>query len=135
MPNTPNLTAGVPHLASYTNNGDGTVTDNVTSLMWQQTAPSTQMTQAAGVTYCQGLNLAGHTDWRLPAIIELTSIVDLAVANPSINTQAFPSASSGIFWASTQFALLPGNAYTVEFGKGAEIYGGTGQSENVRCVR
>jgi hypothetical protein len=135
MPNTPNLTAGVPHLASYTNNGDGTVTDNVTSLMWQQTASSTQMTQAASVTYCQGLNLAGHADWRLPSIIELTSIVDLAVANPSINTQAFPSASSGIFWSSTQFALLPGNAYTVEFGRGSEIYGGTGQSENVRCVR
>jgi hypothetical protein len=81
MPNSANeVSAGAPNLESYTDNGDGTVTDNVTGLMWQQQAvPSTTYAQSNPTSYCQSLTLGGHADWRLPSIIELLSIVDCSV--------------------------------------------------------
>ena len=47
-------------------NGNGTVTDQVTGLVWQQTDGG-EMTYANAITYCQNLELAGYTDWKLPS--------------------------------------------------------------------
>ena len=60
---------------SLVDNGDGTVTDNRTGLIWQQGEPGA-MTWNSALTYCEGLSLAGSTDWRLPNIKELESLVD-----------------------------------------------------------
>jgi hypothetical protein len=62
MPNSANeVSAGAPNLESYTDNGDGTVTDNVTGLMWQQQGvPSTTYAQSNPTSYCQSLTLGGH---------------------------------------------------------------------------
>ena len=49
-------------------NGDGTVTDTVTGLMWQQTDGG-EMTVEAAETYCASLMLGGYDDWRLPTEI------------------------------------------------------------------
>jgi hypothetical protein len=59
---------------SFTDNGDGTVTDNVTGLMWQQD-PGAKMTWNAGVAGAATLDLAGYGDWRLPTIKELYSLM------------------------------------------------------------
>jgi len=77
---------------SYTDNGDGTVTDNITGLMWQQ-SPDTdgdgdidaedKLNYAAAGTYCQNLTLAGYTDWRLPDIKALYSLIDFRGVDPS----------------------------------------------------
>jgi len=92
MPNSQaDVTAGAPNLESYTDNGDGTVTDNVTGLMWQQVVPSATYTWANAVAYCPTLALAGHSSWRLPSRIELESIVDFGQSSPSINGTYFPS--------------------------------------------
>lgn len=59
---------------SYTNNNDGTVTDNVTGLMWQQTQGtflSFDDAKAGASTF----NAGGHSDWRLPTIKELFSLI------------------------------------------------------------
>ena len=70
----------------YTDNGDGTVTDNTTGLMWEKTGANTPMTQPAAVTYCATMaTTGGHSDWRLPSKIELLSIVDYGRSSPSIN--------------------------------------------------
>lgn len=60
--------------ASYTDNGDGTVTDNVTGLMWQQD-PGEKLTWEEAVEKLETFELGGYTDWRLPTIKELYSIV------------------------------------------------------------
>jgi len=123
MPNSPgDVKRGAPNLVSYTDNGDGTVTDNVTGLMWQKDhSPATltwgcspQPGSAQG--YCASLNLAGHTDWRLPKLIELVSLLDYSnggggiilpdedggvEAGLALDTRYFSpgAASDGVFWS------------------------------------
>ena len=58
----------------YTDNGDGTITDNVTGLMWQQD-PGAKMSYAQAVAGAESFDLAGHDDWRLPTIKELYSLI------------------------------------------------------------
>ncbi len=72
-----------------------TVTDDVTGLMWQQSADSDKdgdigandkMTHTAARAYCNNLSLGGHTDWRLPHIKELYSLIDFRGVDPSAYT-------------------------------------------------
>ncbi len=67
---------------SYTDNGDGTITDNVTGLMWQQD-PGEKMTYDQAVAGASNLTLAGYTDWRLPTIKELYSLIQFDGLDPS----------------------------------------------------
>jgi hypothetical protein len=60
---------------SYTNNGDGTVTDNRTGLVWQR-VNSAAMVWTSAASYCDSLVLGGQSDWRLPNIKELYSLID-----------------------------------------------------------
>jgi hypothetical protein len=74
-------------------NGDGTVTDPRSGLMWQmETAPGTYEWQQA-LSYVQGLNAErylGYSDWRLPNIRELNSIVDFDTLWPRYQCGLFP---------------------------------------------
>ncbi len=58
---------------SYTDNGNGTVTDNVTGLMWEQDMGS-KISYYAAFTKAANSGLGGHTDWRVPTIKELYSL-------------------------------------------------------------
>lgn len=66
-----NYTGNTP---KYTDNGDGTITDNVTGLMWQKD-PGEKMTWEEAVENVQDFNLGGYDDWRLPTIKELYSLI------------------------------------------------------------
>jgi hypothetical protein len=107
MPNGPTAVAtGGANPRAYSDNGDGTVTDNVTGLMWQQTVPASMLAWADALASCPTLTLAGHGDWRLPTAIELVSLVD---RNPpgqgmTFDAAAFPGTPSGPFWTSTPAA-------------------------------
>ena len=80
------------HQSSYTENGDGTVTDNVTGLMWQQT-PDTdgdgdidaadKLSYDDAVAGANTFDLGGYSDWRLPTIKELYSLIDFGGVDPS----------------------------------------------------
>ena len=71
---------------SFTDHGDGTVTDNITGLMWQQEDTDRPKYWDEAIDYCEALTLAGHADWRLPDEYELQSIVNYGRSNPSIDT-------------------------------------------------
>jgi len=116
--------------------GDGTVTDTLTGLMWQQATDGTMNWEAA-ISHCEALSLAGYDDWRLPNKRELQSIVDYSIYKPAINTTYFPNTLSSSYWSSTTYAHLPpyGRAWVVYFGLG---YGGDydkSDSYDVRAVR
>jgi hypothetical protein len=137
MPNGPvDVAAGAPNPQSYTSNGDGTVTDGVTGLMWQQSVPATLLSWSDAVASCQSLTLAGHADWRLPSLIELVSIVDPSIFSPSINAAAFPSTPrDAAFWSSTSSPSAPGNAFSVFFVFGNAISSAQSTLNHTRCVR
>ncbi|WP_068829413.1 Lcl C-terminal domain-containing protein [Pseudomonas sp. BMS12] len=61
---------------SYQDNGDGTLSDRVTGLMWQQGHNEQRLDWYAARQDCADLRLGGHADWRLPSIRELFSISD-----------------------------------------------------------
>jgi len=60
----------------FHDNGDGTISDMATGLMWMETNNSTGMDWQSALALAQNCELAGYTDWRLPTIKELHSIVD-----------------------------------------------------------
>ena len=84
-------------------NGDGTVTDTKTGLMWkQQSEKNNEFDDHAGVfSWVSAINraasssYAGHTDWRVPNSKELLSLVEWRCAFPAINLQYFPELGDG----------------------------------------
>ncbi|PKM86361.1 MAG: hypothetical protein CVU87_12275 [Firmicutes bacterium HGW-Firmicutes-12] len=66
----------------FTDNGDGTVTDLNTGLMWQQD-PGSKMTWVEAMSKAEVFELAGYTDWRMPTIKELYSLIDFSGTDPS----------------------------------------------------
>ena len=105
-------------LAAYVDNGDGTVTDPAMGLMWQQATPGDTYTWREAIDYCSGLSLAGHSDWRLPNLNELQSIVDYSRHSPAIDGTYFPGTSSSYHWSSSSYASNPGDAWGVYFDGG-----------------
>ncbi len=89
---------------SYRDNGDGTITDLNTGLMWQKTPDSEKRLQPDAEKYAKNLKLAGHDDWRLPTIKELFSIADfngnMHTRTPYIDTRYFdfqyPKSTQGV---------------------------------------
>jgi Protein of unknown function (DUF1566) len=102
-------------LAGYVENNDGTVTDVKTHLMWMQCAQGQVGPQCEGVVLQYTWDLAmripetlnkrggfaGYTDWRLPSVQELQSLVRMD-SHPTICLDAFPNAPETLFWSSTQ---------------------------------
>jgi len=84
---------------SFTNNGNGTITDNVTGLMWQQ-VDGGEMTFENAITYCNTLTLGGFSGWRLPTPIEAYSILNHQNSNPAINTTFFTLTTAEYWWTS-----------------------------------
>lgn len=70
---------------SYTDNGDGTVTDNVTGLMWQQDMGA-KMKPGDAAAAAQACRLGGYDDWRVPTIKELYSLILFSGTTPHMNT-------------------------------------------------
>jgi len=128
----------------YFDNGDGTVTDKNTALVWQKcsmglnndaacSGTATTATWTAALTYCTGLALAGKT-WRLPNINELRSITDLAKSSPAIDSIAFPATVPGMYWSATTNTSITTNAWYVSFLFGQVFRITKANPYYVRCV-
>lgn len=103
----------------FVDNGDGTVADSATGLMWQQADDGVAREWESALAYCEALDLAGYADWRLPDVKELQSIVDYT-RSPATNGSAAIDplfSTSGIideggeanwpfFWSSTTHASI-----------------------------
>lgn len=94
----------------YRDNGDGTITDRATGLMWQQADSGKGMNWEAALAYAGACRLAGHSDWRLPDAKELQSIVDYsrapaatrsAALSPLFRVGTLSDGDYPFFWTST----------------------------------
>jgi hypothetical protein len=120
---------------SYTDHGNLTVTDNNTGFIWGSVESAT-MTWQEALVFCENSSHGGTSDWRLPNVKELQSIVDYAKSSaPYINTTYFGSAYSSNYWSST--TKNAAFKYIVSFYSG-QVHNSNGNisdSYNVRCVR
>lgn len=101
----------------FVDNGDGTISDLATGLMWQKTDDGRGRNWEEALAYAENNQLAGYHDWRLPCQKELHSIVDydyIPAINPIFNIQD----PKGWFWTGTPFIDFPGQAVYIAFGKG-----------------
>ena len=115
-----------PPYPRFTDNGDGTVTDNLTGLVWLEDADclgtgdfSTALSQVASLNLgtehsCAGYTAGTFNDWRLPSILELESLVDRDFDQPALadtagiekwsEGDAFSGVQSHVYWSSTASA-------------------------------
>ncbi len=124
--------------ARFLNNGDGTVTDNLTGLMWTQNAnlDSTKPWPDA-LSYIDTLSTAGYEDWRLPNRKELISLMDYAESNPALPaSHPFLNVQTGTsYWSSTSTALNTDFAWLIRLGTGSLGYTNKTSSYYVWAVR
>jgi len=127
----------------YTDNANGTVSDTLTQLTWQQAVPAapvatgcagTTCTQAGALAYCAALTLAGG-GWRLPAVSELLTLVDPTLSNPPVDATAFSGTPTEWFWSSSTYVGAGGSAWAVTFTDGASDSTVTTNTYRVRCLR
>jgi hypothetical protein len=130
---------------SYTDLGNGVIRDNVTGLEWQKaTAPGygsgdypDEYTYQQALDYCAVLTLGGRSDWRLPSIEELSTLVDSGIPypGPTINTHYFPDTVASNYWSSTTDAYGTDYAWSVYFNYGGVRYHIKSNYYYVRAVR
>jgi Protein of unknown function (DUF1566) len=132
-------------VAGYVAHGDGTVSDTTSRLMWMQCAEGQEGLHCEGqvlqypwemaMRLPDHLNLrggfAGYSDWRLPSLHELQSLVRTD-ERPAICNEAFPNAPSVLFWSSTLVKEGGREACNVYFGSGSH---GTNDRDNAYSVR
>jgi hypothetical protein len=119
----------------YKENGDGTVTDNFTGLVWQQSKAQNLMTWEEALRYASGLTLAGASDWRVPNVKEIQSLNDTKLIKPSFNKNYFTNVQSGNFWTSTTMVNDPAKSWDINVDYGIVSYNDKTLKENVLCVR
>ena len=149
------LQGGAP--AYFTDNGDGTITDSLTGLMWEKMSDDgsihdkdTQYTFANALGKAVSLNgasFAGHTDWRVPNIRELESLADLGRFNPAINpvfhTGCTPGCTvltcsctrSNVFHSSTAYRDSASASWRMNSTDGDVYAGAKADLYHVRAVR
>ena len=120
---------------NFQDNGDQTVTDQGTGLMWENdSSVNTQtMTWEEALAYCENLTLGGYSDWRLPNIQELRSIVDYTRHDPAIDPLFL--SQSDWYWSSTSQPPFPSWAWVTYFARGSCYQDLKSGSHYARCVR
>ena len=106
-------------LYAFEDNGDGTITDLNTGLMWRKDE-SPEMNWEDALHYCETLSLARYSDWRLPHIKELATLLDLSCKDSTwFHKTFFPNVKTlplGFYWASTTHGDSFGWGINFQFG-------------------
>jgi len=121
--------------------GDDIVIDRATGLIWAADGDEagchngTQTLPEAAIIYAEGLvDFAGYSDWRIPNINELLSIVQWELSNPCIYT-VFTNTVSSEYWTSSLYNVDPNDYWAVNFNNSKINNNSLLASLYVRCVR
>jgi len=116
--------------------GANTIEDYETGLEWQDNydAKTIKRDWQGAKDYCQGLTLGGLSDWRLPTIKELQSIVNIKRHDPAIK-KSFKYVVSEYYWSSSEYVSDAKYAWEVSFYDGCMDYNFKSSEHFVRCVR
>ncbi len=106
--------------------GDAVVFDRATGLMWPQDGSKAganhggRLNWANALIYCNGLNFAGFTDWRLPNIKELQSILNYGATDPCVYGawSNFNYVDHTNCWSSTTVFVNTTRAWVIHFDAG-----------------
>lgn len=112
------------------------IIDSRTNLMWQDDsdAKNNNRIWRQALKYCENLTLGGYTNWRLPNVIELASIVDNNKHNPSTH-RIFENVISDNYWSSTSASSYASYAWAIEFYLGRHSWESKPSLQYIRCVR
>lgn len=127
--------------AGMIDNGDGTVTDNKTGLVWQKEDDEKERDWNEAGEYCKGLKLAGGSDWRLPDKKELVSLWWNAGFIEDVREKFFPTMKKNYYWTSTPYASAEiygkknVRAFSINFTEGRSVTDAQDSLNIVRCVR
>lgn len=131
----------------FTINADTTVTDNTTGLIWMRCAlgqqssnntcdgPEQNYTWQLALQAADIATFAGYSDWRLPNVKELESLVENHCTSPAINLTVFPKAPGAWFWSSTPSIRDSQDAWGVNFLFGENTSSNKSTPSAVRLVR
>lgn len=142
----PNMAgSGLPSEASYTKNGDGTVLDNITQLMWEDRITAQAHTWEDAIAFCEEHEWGGFDDWRMPTRIEITSVLDHSDAHTGWAAEAFEYPNSGFHFSASDWILTitqtgagAGNDYAWAFNMSDGIVSNAYSKSNataIKCVR
>jgi Protein of unknown function (DUF1566) len=131
----------------FTDNGDGTITDNLTGLTWLKDASclgeqnwanalAAANALADGNVACGLEDGSAAGDWRLPNRNELASLLDLGTFNPALPARhSFMNFNASFYWSSTTDASNSGRAWGVIFLFGSVVINGKAENVSVTAVR
>ena len=142
---------------SYSRNPIGIVTDTITELDWQDDVNTSKpwITQAnwdtntpeslvdtsgdTATTYCATLGLGGHSNWRLPSLLELDSLVEYHHPNgiATINPIFVNTVTTGSYWSATMDVdpNTLNRTWQLRFDSAKDSRRARNANNNVRCVR
>ncbi len=130
----------------YTDNGDETITDTKTDLMWKvcseglsdgtcSTGSITAHTWKEALELANSATDANYTDWRLPNIKELATLVALNRVSPAINSSIFPNTGTYYKYWSSSPKSASYNSWGVDFGYGSDSWADRVDYNFIRLVR
>ncbi|MEF3698275.1 Lcl C-terminal domain-containing protein [Desulfolutivibrio sp.] len=118
----------------FQDDGNGVVHDMVTKLPWQKVSELTTRNWNDAATYCENLAIGTYTNWRLPTIHELLTIVNNGKASPKFDS-IFEGNPQGHYWSGSKVTPdSTGYAWAIDFGDGRTTSNEKTSTCVVRCV-